>query len=171
MNLSDLETCLAASEKLTRAYVDLEAQTKGNAAAEGAGDAVWRQDFSASTVGYRLTMERLTAAVKVLQARLHKNKYLLASQAVDRALREAKDVMTDNDPDEVEEVRQQLSARMREMEAAAVHLDDNQFLQDGGKLQETEKSLRKLAKKKWELLQQEVGVSPNFPSPQPQMHS
>jgi hypothetical protein len=75
VNLSDLATCLAASEKLTMAYVDLEAQMRGNADSEGGDDAVWQRDFAASTAGYRLTKERLLVAVKVFQERQHKNRY------------------------------------------------------------------------------------------------
>jgi hypothetical protein len=45
VNLDDLESCVEASEKLTTAYVDLQAQCAGKAAAEGEGDA-WRQDFA-----------------------------------------------------------------------------------------------------------------------------
>jgi hypothetical protein len=70
--------------------------------------------------------------------------------------------LADNDPDEIEEVRQQLSTKVLEMEAAAAYLDDDPLLQDGQKLQEAEKSLRKLGKKKTELLQSDVGNSPTF---------
>jgi hypothetical protein len=60
-------------------------------------------------------------------------------------------------------VRQQLSAKLREMEAAAAYLDGDPLLQDGEKLQEAEKSLRKLGKKKTTLLHQnDVGNSPVF---------
>jgi hypothetical protein len=119
--------------------------------------------------------ERLSAAHVNLQAKCTGNaaakqqssKYTAASRAVDRVLTAAQDALQGNDPDEVEEVHQQLSARMREMEAAAVYLDDNPLLQDGQKLQQAEQSLRKLGKKKKELLRQDVGVSPNFPPPQP----
>jgi hypothetical protein len=45
VNLDDLESCLEASEKLTAAFVDLQAQCAGKAAAEGKGEA-WRQDFA-----------------------------------------------------------------------------------------------------------------------------
>jgi hypothetical protein len=87
--------------------------------------------------------------------------YQAASRAVDRALAAAAEAMGDNDPDEIEEVRQQLTARLREMEAAAAHLDEDPLLQDGVKLQEAEKSLRKLGKRKTVLLQQnDVGNSP-----------
>jgi hypothetical protein len=72
----------------------------------------------------------------------------------------------DDDPDEIEEVRQQLSAKVREMEAAAAYLDGDLLLQDGEKLQEAEKSLRKLGKKKTTLLHQnDVGNSPVLRAP------
>jgi hypothetical protein len=51
------------------------------------------------------------------------------------------------------------------MEAVAGHLDDDPLLQDGEKLQEAEKSLRKLGKKKKTLLHNYVGNSPVFRSP------
>jgi hypothetical protein len=91
--------------------------------------------------------------------------YQAASRAVDRALAAANDALGDSDPDKIEEVRQQLSAKLREMEAAAAYLDDDPLLQDGEKLQEAEKSLRKLGKKKTELLQNDVGNSPVFRAP------
>jgi hypothetical protein len=160
MNLEDLESCLEASEKLTEAYVDLQAHLTGKAEAEGAGNA-WQQDFAAWKADVRPAKERLTAAIKLLQARQQKNMYQAASRAVDRALAAANEAMGDNDPDEIEEVRQQLTAKMREMEAAAAYLEEDPLLQDEEKLQEAEKSLRKLGKRKTVLLQQsDVGNSP-----------
>jgi hypothetical protein len=164
VNLDDLESCLEASEKLTAAYVDLQAQCAGKAAAECKGNA-WQQDFAAWTVDVRPAKEWLTAAIKLLQAKQRKHMYQAASRAVDRALAAANDALSDNDPDEIEEVLQQLSAKLREMEAAAAYLDDDPLLQDGEKLQEAEKSLRKLGKKKTELLQNDVGNSPVFRAP------
>jgi hypothetical protein len=164
VNLEDLESCLEASEKLTAAYVDLQAQCAGKADAEGEGDA-WQRDFAAWTVNVRPAKERMAAAIKLLQARQRKHMYQAASRAVDRALAAANDALGDNDPDEIEEVRQQLSAKLREMEVAAAYLDDDPLLQDGEKLQEAEKSLRKLGKKKTELLQTDVGNSPTFKVP------
>jgi hypothetical protein len=91
--------------------------------------------------------------------------YRAASQVVDRALAAADDALGDNDPDEIKEVHQQLSTKVREMEVAAAYLDDNPILQDGQKLQAAERSLRKLGKKKTELLQTDVGSSPTFKVP------
>jgi hypothetical protein len=71
----------------------------------------------------------------------------------------------DNDPNEIEEVPQQLSTKVLEMEEVAAYLDDNPLLQDGQKLQAAERSLRKLGKKKTELLQTDVGNSPTFKVP------
>jgi hypothetical protein len=52
------------------------------------------------------------------------------------------------------------------MEAAAAYLDGDPLLQDGEKLQEAEKSLRKLGKKTTTLLHQnDVGNSPVFRAP------
>jgi hypothetical protein len=164
VNLEDLESCLEASEKLTNAYVDLQAQCAGKAAAEGDSDA-WQRDFAAWTVGVRPARERLTTAIRQLQAKQRKHMYQASSQAVDRALAAANDALGDNDPDEIEEVRQQLSTKVREMEAAAAYLEDNPLLQDGQKLKAAERSLRKLGKKKTELLQSDVGSSPTFKEP------
>jgi hypothetical protein len=151
---------LEASEKLTAAYVDLQAQLAGKAAAEGEGDA-WQQDFAAWTADVKPAKERLTAAIKLLQTKQRKHMYQAASRAVDRALAAANEAMGDNDPNEIEEVRQQLSAKLHEMEEAAAYLDEDPLLQDREKLQEAEKSLRKLGKKKTVLLQQnDVGNSP-----------
>jgi hypothetical protein len=147
VNLEDLETCTEASEKLTGVYVDLQAQCAGKAAAEGSGNA-WQQEFAAWTVGVRPAKERLTAAIKQLEAKQRKNMYQAASQALDRALAAADDVLGDNDPDEIEEVRQQLSTKVREMEAAAAYLNNNPLLQDGQKLQAAERSLRKLGRRR-----------------------
>jgi hypothetical protein len=160
MSLEDLEACLEASEKLTEAYVDLQAHLTGKAEAEGEGDA-WQQDFAAWTADVGPVKGKLTAAIKVLQSRQRKHMYQAASRAVDRALSAANEAMGDDDPDEIEEVRQQLSARMREMEAAAAYLEEDPLLEDNGKLQEAEKSLRKLGKKKTVLLQKnDIGSSP-----------
>jgi hypothetical protein len=58
-------------------------------------------------------------------------------------------------------VQQQLSAKMREMEEAAAQLEDDPLSVDGEKLQEAEKSLRKLGKKKTVLLKRnDNGSSP-----------
>jgi hypothetical protein len=40
VNLDDLELCLEASEKLTTAFVDLQAQCAGKAAAESEGEKI-----------------------------------------------------------------------------------------------------------------------------------
>jgi uncharacterized protein YicC (UPF0701 family) len=64
----------------------------------------------------------LTAAIKLLQAKQRKYMYQAASRAVDRALAAANDALGDSDPDEIEELRQQLSAKLREMEAAAAYV-------------------------------------------------
>jgi hypothetical protein len=90
VNLDDLESCLEASEKLTAAYVDLQAQCAGKAAAEGEGNA-WQRDFAAWTVDVRPAKERLTAAIKLLQVKQRKHMYQAASRAVDRALAAAND--------------------------------------------------------------------------------
>jgi hypothetical protein len=130
MGLEDLERCLEASEKLTEAYVDLQAHLTGKAEAEGAGDA-WQQDFAAWTADVGPAKERLTAAITMLQVRQRKSMYQAASRAVDRALAAANEAMGDNDPDEIEEVRQQLSAKLHEMEEAAAYLEDDPLLEDG----------------------------------------
>jgi hypothetical protein len=145
-------------------YVDLQAQCAGKAAAEGDSDA-WQRDFAAWTVDVRLAKERLAAANKQLQAKQRKHMYQAASRAAERELAAADDALGDNNPDEIEEVRQQLSAKVREMEAVAAYLNDDPLLQDGQKLQAAEKSLRKLGKKKTELLQTNVGNSPTFKVP------
>jgi hypothetical protein len=164
VNLEDLETCLEASEKLTTVYVDLQAQCAVKAAAKGDSDA-WQRDFAAWTVDVRPAKERLAAAIKQQQGKQRKNLYRAASRAVDRALAAADDALGDNDPEEIEEVRQQLSAKVREMEVVAAYLDDDPLLEDGQKLQAAERSLRKLGKKKTELLQTDVGSNPTFKVP------
>jgi hypothetical protein len=78
VNLDDLESCLEASEKLTAAFVDLQAQCAGKAAAEGEGDA-WRQDFAAWSADVGPAKERLIAAIKLLQAKQRKT-YVSGSQ-------------------------------------------------------------------------------------------
>jgi hypothetical protein len=98
VNLDDLESCVEASEKLTTAFVDLLAQCAGKAAAESEGDA-WRQDFAEWTADVEPAKERLTAAIKLLQAKQRKNMYQAASRAVDRALAAANDALGDDDPD------------------------------------------------------------------------
>jgi exonuclease VII small subunit len=70
--------------------------------------------------------------------------------------------MHDNDPEEIDEMPQQLSTKVREMEEGAMDVDDAQFLQDNERLQEAEKSLRKLARKKRELQNNGLGASPQF---------
>jgi hypothetical protein len=130
MGLEDLERCLEASEKLTEAYVDLQAHLTGKAEAEGAGNA-WQQDFAAWTADVGPAKERLTAAITMLQVRQRKSMYQAARRAVDRALAAANEAMGDDDPEEIEEVRQQLSAKLREMEEAAAHLEEDPLLEDG----------------------------------------
>jgi hypothetical protein len=159
MGLEDLERCLEASEKLTEAYIDLQAHLTGKAEAEGAGNA-WQQDFAAWTADVGPAKERLTAAITKLQVRQRKSMYQADKRAVDRALAATNEAMGD-DPEEIEEARQQLSAKMREMEEAAAHLEEDPLLEDGEKMQEAEKSLRKLGKKKTALLQKsDIGNSP-----------
>jgi hypothetical protein len=47
VNPEDLEMCILANEGLTRASVDLEAQLRGNAAAEGISAASWQANLAA----------------------------------------------------------------------------------------------------------------------------
>jgi hypothetical protein len=58
--------------------------------------------------------------------------------------------MQDDDLEEINELYQQLSAEVCEMEAAAVQIEDDQFQPDEASLTEAGKSLRKLAKRKQE---------------------
>jgi hypothetical protein len=78
---------------------------------------VMQRDFAAWTVDVRPAKERLAAANKQLQAKQRKHMYQAASRAAERELAAADDALGDNNPDEIEEVRQQLSAKVREMEA------------------------------------------------------
>jgi hypothetical protein len=64
MNQEDLDMYISASERLTAASVDLEAQLRGNAAAEGISAADWQKDFAAYSVGVRTAKERLNGAIK-----------------------------------------------------------------------------------------------------------
>jgi hypothetical protein len=69
--------------------------------------------------------------------------------------------MQSDDPVKIDDVHRQLSAKAREMEAAAVYIEDDPTAQDNEKLREAKKSLRKLEKKKRELKwSTNIGASP-----------
>jgi flagellar biosynthesis/type III secretory pathway protein FliH len=124
VNLEDLESCVAASERLHEASVDLEAQLSGNAAAEGTSAASRQANFTAYTVGLRPAKERLTAAIKLLKQKQLKMEHKTASNTVGRALATTQEVMLSEDPVNVDEIRRQLSARACEMEVAAAYIED-----------------------------------------------
>jgi hypothetical protein len=147
----DEKDCTIASERLIAACIDLEALLKGNAAAEGLSDVVWQQEYAAFTVDARAAKERVAANLKALRDKQRKKQYEVAKRAVDRTVATIQQVMQDDDLEEINELYQQLSAEVREMEAAAVQIEDDQFRPDEASLTEAGKSLRKLAKKKREI--------------------
>jgi hypothetical protein len=104
VNQEDLDICVSASEKLTAASVDLEAQLRGNAAAEGISAANWQADFAAYTVGVRPAKERLNGAIKLLKQKQRKVDHNTASKAVDRALTATQEVLQSEDPVRIDNV-------------------------------------------------------------------
>jgi hypothetical protein len=69
VNKEDLEACKDVRSRLTRVCADLEAQLKGNAAAERISDAVWKAQYNELTVDAREAMVTVDSLIGRLEAK------------------------------------------------------------------------------------------------------
>jgi hypothetical protein len=118
-NLEDLEMCISASERLTKASVNLEARLRGDLAAEGAAVAGWQADLACVAPA----RERLNGAIKLLKQRQLRMTLRTASNAIDRALMAAREALRSKDPVDIDGVHLQLAKKIGKMESAAERVD------------------------------------------------
>jgi hypothetical protein len=69
VNKEDLEACKDMRCRLTRVCSDLEAQLKGNAAAEKISDAIWKAQYCELTVDAREAMATVDSLISKLEAK------------------------------------------------------------------------------------------------------
>jgi hypothetical protein len=162
----DLEACKEVRSRLNRIIADLEAQLKGNAAAEKISDAVWKAQYNELTVDARKAMATVDSLigkfeVKQLQER---NTVLLntVGRAVDRSIGCLSEVLSQENAHEAVELHAELTARRQELWLA---MNKSYYVfrqEDEDRMAQADSALRKLNIKKREVMNMNSGGSP-FP--------
>jgi hypothetical protein len=159
----DLQECKKAEKKLQEAAKELEAQMRGNAAAEGVSAAVWQSEFNAYAEGLEPARRKLATAIKACEEKQVKMMQRTVSSAVGRAIVTAQEAARSDDLVEIELASCHLSAKATEMEKLVTHAGGEASDQDKERLHEAEKSLRKLEARRQELAEDpDVGSSPQL---------
>jgi hypothetical protein len=145
--------------------MELEAQMRGNAAAEGVSGAVWQSEFNAYAEGLEPAERRLAAAIRACEERQVKMLQRTVSSAVGRAIVTAQEAAKSDDLIEIDLASRHLSPKATEMEKLATRTGGEASDQDKERLREAEKSLRKLEARRQELEEDpNVGSSPQLAS-------
>jgi hypothetical protein len=113
----------------------------------------------------RPAKSRLEVAVRALKEKLQRSRHLAAKQAVNRSLADVEEVVEAGDPAEIGDLHKQLQEQREALTATAVELGDEQ-LNAITELQITvDKSLRRLNRKRTELVRGTAAGSIFSPSP------
>jgi hypothetical protein len=163
----DLEACKDVRSRLTRVSADLEAQLKGNAAAERISDAVWKAQYNELTVDAReatATVDSLIGKLEVKQLQ-QKNTVLLntVGRAVDCSIGCLSEVLSLEDAHEAVELHAEITARRQELWSA---MNQSYYVfcqEDEDRMAQADSALRKLNIKIREIMNMNSGGSP-FPS-------
>jgi hypothetical protein len=122
VNKEDLEACKDMRSRLSRVCSDLEAQLKGNAAAEKIADAVFKAQYNELTVDAREAKAMIDSLISKLEAKQLQEKITVllntVGRAVDRNIGYVEEVLGLEDPREAVELHAELSARRQEMWSA-----------------------------------------------------
>jgi hypothetical protein len=166
VNKEDLDACRDVRSRLARVCSDLEAQLKGNAAAEKISDAVWKAQYNELTVDARETMVTVDSLIGKLEVKQlqEKNTVLLSTvgRAVDHSIGCLSEVLSLEDAREAVELHAELSARRQEL-WSGMHESYYVFRQeDENRMAQADSALQKLNTKKREIKNTNTGGSP-FP--------
>jgi hypothetical protein len=161
----DLAACEAALQQLLAAWGDLRGLLRGVAEAEKLTQKGQKQQEEQEAARVHPAKSRLEAAVRVLKEKLQRSRHLVATQAVNRSLADMEEVIVTGDPAEVGDLHTQLQKQREVMTATAVELGDEQ-LNAITELQITvDKSLRRLNRKRRELVRGTAAGSIFSPAP------
>jgi hypothetical protein len=167
VNKLDLEACKDVRSRLARVCSDLEAQLKGNAAAEKVSDAVWKAQYNELTVDAREATATVDSLISKLEAKQlqERNTVLLnmVGRAVDQSIGCVAEVLGLEDAREAVELHAELSARRQELWLAMNELHYVFRQEDEDRMAQADAALRKLNTKKREVVNANSGGSP-FPS-------
>jgi hypothetical protein len=114
VNREDLDACRDVRNRLSRVCADLEAQLKGNAAAERISDAVWKAQSNELTVDAREATATVESLISKLEAKQlqERNTVLLntVGRSVNRSIGCVEEVLSLEDAHEAVELHAELSA-------------------------------------------------------------
>jgi hypothetical protein len=167
VNKEDLEACKDVRSTPTRVCSDLEAQLKGNAAAEKILDAVWKAQYNELTVDAREAMATVESLISKLEAKQLQERITVllntVGRTVDRSIGCVDEVLGLEDARKAVELHAELSARRQELWSAMHELHYVFRQEDEDRMAQADSALRKLNIKKREIMNTDNGGSP-FPS-------
>jgi hypothetical protein len=164
-NDQDLAACETALQPLLAAWGDLRGVLRGVAEAEKLTQKQQKQQEEQEAGRVLPAKSRLEAAVRALKEKLQRSRHLTAKQAVNRSLADVEEVVKAGDPAEIGDLHKQLQERRDALTATAVELGDEQ-LNAITELQITvDKSLRRLNRKRRELVRGTAAGSIFSPAP------
>jgi hypothetical protein len=148
----NLAACEAALQRLLAAWVNLKGVLRGVAEAEKLTQKRQKQQEEQEAAKMCPAKSRLETAVRALKEKLQRSRHLAAQQAVTRSLGDVEEVIEAGDPAEIGDLHKQLQEQHEALTATAVQLGDEQ-LNAITELQITvDKSLRRLNRKRRELV-------------------
>jgi hypothetical protein len=86
VNREDLDACRDVRNRLSRVCADLEAQLKGNAAAERISDSVWKAQYNELTVDAREATAMVESLISKLEAKQLQERNTVLLNSVGRAV-------------------------------------------------------------------------------------
>jgi hypothetical protein len=161
----DLAACEAALQRLLAAWGDLMGLMRGVAEAEKLTQKRQKQQEEQEAAKVRPAKSRLEAAVRALKEKLQRSRHLAATQAVNRSLADVEEVIVAGDPAEVGDLHTQLQKQREVMTATAVELGDEQLVAITELQITVDKSLRRLNRKRRELVKGTAAGSIFSPAP------
>jgi hypothetical protein len=164
---SDLEACKDVRSRLNRIIADLEAQLKGNAAAEKISDAVWKAQFNELTVDAREAIATVDSLIGKLEVKQLQERITVllntVGRAVDRSIGCVVEVLGLEDAHEAVELHAEISAWRQEL-WSAMNGPHYVFCQeDEDRVAQDDAALQKLNVRRREVMNSDNGGSP-FPS-------
>jgi hypothetical protein len=148
----DLAACEAALQRLLAAWGDLKGLLRGVAEVEKLTQKRQKQQEEQEAAKMLPAKVRLETAVRALKEKLQRSRHLAAKQAVNRSLADVEEVLEAGDPAEIGDVHKQLHEQREVMTATAVELGDEKLNAITGLQITVDKSLRRLNRKRRELV-------------------
>jgi hypothetical protein len=148
----NLAACEAALQRLLAAWGNRREVLRGVAEAEKLAQKRQKQQEEQEAAKVCPANSRLEAAVTALKEKLQRSRHLAAQQAVTRALGDVDEVIEAGDPAEIGDLHKQLQEQRETLTATAVELGDEQLNAITELHITVDKSLRRLNRKRRELV-------------------